>query len=462
MQAMYIRAVLGLLLALPSLLHSQTYPVFEPEKLRPDEFRARRERVKAALGAGTVGIVLTNPIRNRNNDVDYFYRGDSNFLYLTGFEEDSAALVLIPDGFDFDGKKVTEILFCNVPTQFSMTWLGYRMGPEHAMKLLGIEAALPNSQFGATLAKIPATKVSVSIPPNPEPGMIGTMNTSIAAYRADKEAGPNLRQMILQHRQIKSPWEIELLKRAAEISALAHVEAIRAVQPGMHEYEIDALYRYVFRREGCADLGYEPIVGSGPNSTILHYNTNRRKMLDGDLLLVDAAGEYMGYSADVTRTYPVNGKFTPEQRAIYEIVLRAQEEGIAMCRAGVSTGQIGNRISQILAEGLIALGIIQSRSELSRYYMHGFGHGIGLDVHDPMPGILVAGVVLTVEPGIYIKEGSPCDPKWWNIGVRIEDAILVTDGDPANLSAGAPRTIEDIERLMQETGIGNLPFRPWR
>lgn len=462
MLAMSLRAGFCLIFALPSLLFSQHYPVFEPEKLRPDEFRARRERVKRELGSGTVGIVLTNPIRNRNNDVDFFYRGDSNFLYLTGFEEDSAALVLIPDGFDLDGKRVTEILFCNVPTQFSITWLGYRMGPENAIKLLGIESALPNNQFGATLQRVSANRVSVSIPPNSEAGVIGTMNMFIATYRAGKEPGPDLHQMILKHRQIKSPWEIELLKRAAEISALGHVEAMRAVKPGMYEYEIDALYRYVFRREGCADLGYDPIVASGPNSNILHYNTNRRKMQDGELLLVDAAGEYMGYSADVTRTFPVNGKFSLEQRAIYEIVLRAQEEGIAMCRAGVSTGQIANRISEILASGLSSLGIIQARNELNRYYMHGFGHAIGLDVHDPMPGTLVAGVVLTVEPGIYIKEGSPCDPKWWNIGVRIEDDILVTDGDPVNLSAGAPRAVADIEKLMEENGIGNQPFRKWR
>ncbi|MCW5946846.1 MAG: aminopeptidase P family protein [Fimbriimonadales bacterium] len=451
-----------LVLIVSALVAAQDYPVFEPDKLRPDEFRERRERVKRELGAGTVAVVLTNPIRNRNNDVDFFFRGDSNFLYLTGFEEDSAALVLIPDGFELDGKRVTEILFCNVPTQQSITWLGYRMGPENAIKLLGFESALPNREFEATLSKIPAQKVSLSIPPNPEPGLIGRMNSHIQAYREGKDAGPNLRQMIQRHRQVKSPWEIELLKKAAEISALAHVEAMRAVRPGMYEYEIDALYRFVFRREGCADIGYEPIVGSGPNATILHYNTNRRKMEEGDLLLVDAAGEYMGYSADVTRTFPVNGKFSPEQRAVYEIVLRAADEGIAMCRAGVTTAQIGNRISQILADGLIELGIIQSRNQIGRYYMHGFGHGIGLDVHDPMPGTLVPGVVLTVEPGIYIKEGSPCDPKWWNIGIRIEDDILVTDGEPVNLSADAPRTVADIEKLMQETGIGNQPFRPWR
>jgi Xaa-Pro aminopeptidase len=451
-----------IVLIISALVVAQDYPVFEPDKLRPEEFRERRERVKRELGAGAVGIVLTNPIRNRNNDVDFFFRGDSNFLYLTGFEEDSAALVLIPDGFELNGKKVTEILFCNVPTQQSITWLGYRMGPENAVKLLGFETALSNREFEATLSRIPAQRISVSIPPNPEPGLIGRMNLQILSYREGKEAGPNLRQIIQRHRQVKSQWEIELLKKAAEISALAHVEAMRAVRPGMYEYEIDALYRYVFRREGCADIGYEPIVGSGPNATILHYNANRRKMEDGDLLLVDAAGEYMGYSADVTRTFPVNGKFSPEQRAIYEIVLRATDEGIAMCRSGMTTAQIGNRISQILADRLIELGIIQSRNQVGRYYMHGFGHGIGLDVHDPMPATLVPGVVLTIEPGIYIKEGSPCDPKWWNIGIRIEDEILVTDGEPVNLSAGAPRTIADIEKLMQETGIGNQPFRPWR
>jgi Xaa-Pro aminopeptidase len=216
----------------------------------------------------------------------------------------------------------------------------------------------------------------------------------------------------------------------------------------MREYELGALLEYFVKKNGCEAVGYPPIVGAGENSTILHYQSLRKQMKAGEIICMDAAGEFRGYSSDVTRSFPVSGKFSPEQKAIYEVVLKAQEAGIAQCRAGTTTGQVGGAVSQELAKGMLALGIIKASNELGRYYMHGFGHGIGLDVHDPLPGTLAPGACLTVEPGIYIKSGSPCDPKWWNIGIRIEDAILVTSGDPVNMSIAAPRSIADIERIM--------------
>lgn len=450
------------------LAQSTPYPVYETDTLPPDEFRARRQEVKKAMGPGSLAVLFTNPTRNRNNDVDFVFRGDSNFLYLTGFEEPDAALILAPDGFELGGRTVTEVLFVNEANSFSLTWEGYRMGSENARTLLGVEAAAPNSEFQKVLQLAAGAasqrKLSVSVPPQATGGGLGRMITQFETWRGGAAfgSGVNLRQKLSAMRGVKSPKEIELIRKAAEISALAHVEAMRSIEPGMREWHISALVQYVFAREGCEYPGYPPIVGSGPNSTILHYQSNRRKTELGDMICMDTAGEYHGYSADVTRSFPVGGKFSPEQRAIYEVVLAAQEAGIAACKPGGNPGSVGNIVSQKLAEGLIALGLIESARELNRYYMHGFGHGIGLDVHDPLPGTFVPGVCLTVEPGIYIKDGSPCDKKWWNIGIRIEDDILVSESGPVNLSKDAPRTIADIERLMAEKGLGNVESKPWK
>ena len=426
------------------------YPVFENDKTPPAELKARREQIKQTLGVGTVGVFFTNPERNRNNDVDFLFRGDSNFLYLTGFEEPDSALILAPDGIAVDGKKTTEVLFVNEPSLGSITWLGYRMGPANAVKLLGIETALPNKRFKEVLSAAVGTGVKLSINTVPDAtGSIATMIADANALKTDANAGPNtVRRQLATMRGVKSPFEVALLKKACDVSARGHIEAMKAIRPNMREYEIAALQRFVFDKNGCEYTGYPNICGSGPNSTILHYESNRRQMKDGEIFCTDSAGEFHGYSADVTRSYPVNGKFSPEQRAIYEIVYEGQETGINMCKSGASFGAISDAVSAKLADGLIKLGVIKNASELGKYYMHDLGHGIGLDVHDPMPGTLAPGVCLTIEPGIYIKEGSPCDKKWWNIGIRIEDDVLVTDGAPVNMSAAAPRKWQDIERLM--------------
>jgi Xaa-Pro aminopeptidase len=237
-------------------------------------------------------------------------------------------------------------------------------------------------------------------------------------------------------------------------SVKGHIEAMKATKPDMWEYQVSALVKYVFEVNGCEFYGYPPIVGSGPNSTILHYNTNRRQMKAGEIICMDTAGEYRGYSADVTRSFPVSGRFSPEQKAIYEVVLAATDAGIAACKVGASRNSVTQVINRTLSDGLIRLGVIQNASQLGQYYMHGWGHGIGLDVHDPWPtGTFQPGMTFTVEPGIYIKEGSPCDRKWWNIGIRIEDDILITPNGPENLSAHCPRTVEEVERTMAQASV---------
>lgn len=436
------------------------YPVYETDKTPIKELAERRNKVRDHLADGEIAIIFTNSIRNRNNDVDFEFRGHSDFIYLTGFEEPDAALLLAPDGVTVNGKSVKEILFVNESTPFSVTWLGYRMGSHHAMDLLGVELALSNREFNKVVGDILAKKPAVSLGED-SGGNEGTLRSMKEFVNGqikdlDLKSGTRIVPFIRDMRAVKSPFEITMMRKVCEISALAHVEAMKAIKPGMREYEISALMTYNFMKEGCEYTGYPSICGSGPNSNILHYNSNRRLMKDGEIYLMDSAGEYHGYSSDITRTYPVNGKFTKEQAAIYQVVLDAQKAGIALCKNGVSVGAVSKAVSDKLAEGMKKLGLIKSDGELRQYYMHGFGHGLGLDVHDPLPSTLVPGAVLTVEPGIYIKEGSPVDKKWWNIGVRIEDDVLVTTGAPDVISDAAPKEIDEVEAMLATPwkGIG--------
>ncbi|WP_345050991.1 aminopeptidase P family protein [Hymenobacter glaciei] len=252
-------------------------------------------------------------------------------------------------------------------------------------------------------------------------------------------------------RAIKTPDELALLRRAVRISAQGQREVMKLMRPDMGEMEVQGLHEYVYRRYGAEFQGYPSIVGGGANGCILHYETNDRQRLDNDLVLMDCGAEYHGYSADVTRTAPPSGTFSPAQRQIYELVLAAQEAGFAACRPGAPFDAPNKATQQVVAAGLQKLGIIKKKDDFRKYYPHGASHYLGLDVHDRGNyGPLQAGNVITVEPGIYIPAGSPCDPKWWNIGVRIEDDALITATGYENLSAEAPRTVADIEKIMAE------------
>jgi len=460
-----VLAFLGLLLPIVASAQKATnYPVFENDKLSPSIYKKRREAIKSQLGPNSAAILFTNPERNRTNDTDFRFRPDSNFWYLSGFEEPDSVLVLVPSGVDIDGKHATEILLVNESDAMSETWLGYRMGSLNARTMMGVDLALSNDRLGdvlKALSAIPNLKVARPVVPPAPTGSIMTMANQVTAWRKDLATNDlNVTRALEKMRVQKSPEELALMRKATDASVMGHLEAMRSVKPGMREYEIQALVEYVFTRSGCESTAYNSIVGSGPNSTILHYEEDRRLMQAGDLVCMDVAGEYHGYAADVTRTFPVSGKFTAEQKAIYEIVRQAQEAGIAACKVGANFGAAHQAAAKVLFEGMEKLGLVSKPSDLNQYFMHGTSHYVGLDVHDSQgDNVLRAGAVLTVEPGLYIKAGSPCDKKWWNIGVRIEDDILVTESGPVNLSAGAPRKIEEIEALMKENGIGNIPLK---
>ena len=265
-----------------------------------------------------------------------------------------------------------------------------------------------------------------------------------------------LEAILTDLREIKTDEEMRFLQEAIDITAAAHREALRSIEPGLHEYEIEAVIEYVFHRGGSEYTGFPSIVGSGENSTILHYESNRRRMQDGDLVVMDIGAEYRGYSADVTRTAPVNGQFSEPQRQIYEAVLEAQEAAIAAVRPGAGLQAVGAAASAVLAERLMELGLISDPSELRRFFTHGVSHYLGLDVHDVGTyGPLRVGSVITVEPGIYIPPAADVDERWWNIGVRIEDDVLVTNDGSVVLSGGAPKSVDEIERMMTESGLAS-------
>lgn len=426
------------------------YDVFDPDLPPREEYAARRAEAMKRMSHGSAMLLMAAQERTRSNDTYYPFRQDNSLLYLSGVAETESALLLVPDSIEIDGQKVREVLFVAERDPSRELWTGLRMGPEMADTIMGVAMALPISRLEEVMGDVKqrCDKLWLDSPDNSWPGRDDAApgsprrrNRSLNVAEADDILG--------EMRTIKSQVEIGLLRKAIDISVIAHRETIRRAKPNMHEYELEAIMEGEFTRLGSENPGYPSIVGSGPMSCILHYETNRRPARDGDLVLMDCGAEYHGYTADVTRTIPLNGKFSEAQRAIYNLVLEAQDSGIAACRAGSSFMSGHFRAMSVISRGLMKLGITRSEGQASRYFMHGTSHYIGLDVHDIGPvGALVPGMVMTVEPGIYIPEGSPCDKKWWNIGVRIEDDILITEEGPVNLSGALERTAEQIEGLM--------------
>jgi Xaa-Pro aminopeptidase len=441
-------------------------PTFAQIQIKPEEFRQRRATLMTKMEPNSIAIFKAKDPVNRSNDVNYLYRQESNFLYLTGCNEPRTYLLLCPDGVLIDSvTTVKEILFIRPKTRSAA---GESLGLDGAKSELGFATVLPSEDFPAFAKKAIAGKKILYYPPSlPDIAYDPLMEKRFIISRELKTelqaTNPNLEikglgSALAELRSVKSAAELDLLQKAIDATVTAHIEAMKSCEPGMFEYEQQAVIEYCFAKNGAEYQGFPTIVGSGPNSCILHYEANRRQMKDGDVVVMDIGAEYHGYSADVTRTIPVNGKFSTEQREIYEIVLRAQEESAKEYKPGVPPRVAGQKATDVIAEGLQKLGIIKDKAEVSRYFMHGLGHHIGLDVHDSSPygTPYVAGMIYTNEPGIYIPEGSPCDKKYWNIGIRIEDDVLITADGNRVLSAGAPKTINEIESLMKKKGLGNV------
>ncbi len=424
----------------------------------------RRERLVSLMKQG-VAVVRTAPERARNRDSSYPYRFDSYFYYLSGLPEPEAALVLIA------GAKPKSILFCREKNPEREIWDGFRYGPDQAREIFGFEGAPPISELDELMPQLLANQPSVFCDVGSDGDwdsrVIGWINKVRAQVRSGVTAPAeicDIRRFLDDMRLIKDQHELGTMRRAAHISAEAHCRAMRATRPGLHEYEVEAEIVHEFRRRGAQAPAYTPIVAGGANSCVLHYVQNDAILKDGELLLIDAGCELDGYASDITRTFPVGGKFAGPQRDIYEMVLAAQAAAIAEVKPGAEWENPHNAAVKVLAQGMVDLGLCKGTvdsaiesGDYRRFFMHRAGHWLGLDVHDAGDYKrngkwveLKPGMVLTVEPGCYVRPGEGVPEKFWNIGVRIEDDALVTGSGCEVITAAAPKKIEDIESLMRD------------
>jgi Xaa-Pro aminopeptidase len=432
------------------------------------EYRQRREQLMAKIGNGTA-IVRSAPTAVMHNDVEYVYRQDSDFFYLTGFNEPQAVAVLAPHHPEH-----RFVLFVQPKDREKEIWTGYRCGVDAAKELYGADAAYPIAELDEKLPQYleKADRIYYHI------GRDRSFNEKVLKHYqlllrtypkrgtgpiAIEDTGPILHSM----RLIKSAAELELMRKAAAIAVEAHNHAMNVAAPGRYEYEIQAEIEHIFRLRGAMGPAYPSIVASGANACVLHYIENERQMEAHDLLLIDAGCAYSYYNSDITRTFPVGGKFTPEQKALYEIVLEAQKQAIAQVKPGNTFNAPHDKAVHILTEGLVELGLLTGEidklieeEKYKAFYMHRTSHWLGLDVHDvgvyqlgDNPQTLQPGQILTIEPGLYIvpdttpAEGQPeIDPRWQGIGIRIEDDVLVTADGYEVLTAGVPKEVADVER----------------
>ncbi len=428
-------------------------------------FEGRRSAFRSLMSDSSLAVIFSNPIRNRSNDVDYQYSQDPNFYYLTGFRDPDAVLLMFKEPRNFDGVQTNTVIFVRPKDVEKETWTGIRPDLNQVSKITGIASVYATtdfSDFGFNVKTLKEILVHYPVQPNKEAmskialaNLVDDFNAKVNSVknRIDKSKANRLFASL---REVKQPEELQLMKKAIAITVEGFNEMLKAMKPGMAEYQAQAIVEYIVKKNGGEYQGYPSICGAARNSCVLHYNSNQKVVNDGEVLLTDIGGEYHGYTADITRTFPINGKFTFEQKQIYQLVLDAQTAGIKVCRAGADFKATHKATMEVVANGLLKLGIISSIDDASTYFMHGTSHYLGLDVHDAGTyGPLKVGSVITVEPGIYIPAGTKCDPKWWNIGVRIEDDILITDAEPVNLSEIIPREPDAIEMIMANDSFLN-------
>jgi Xaa-Pro aminopeptidase len=420
----------------------------------------------------SVLVIFAFPTRTFSNDVSYVYHANPDLYYFTGYKEPHGVLFLFKEPQRSDkGETFQELLFIQERNPRAEQWTGRRIGTEGVQQQLGFS----NVHNGRDLKNYPLdlkkfTSILMDRLPIDVPDTRGDsadLYDLIAQFKekaglaADFQAQPEkrlnyaaYRQLTGALREIKTEEEMVLLRKAVEISCIGQAEVMRAIRPEMSEREVQGLHEFVHKKYGAEDVGYPSIVGAGNNGCVLHYEENGKLSVGKDMLLMDVGAEYHGYTADVTRTIPASGKFTNEQRAVYEIVYQAQEECFAMLKEGVAWRDVNAKSREVVAEGLLRLGVIKKKEDAAKYYPHGLGHHIGMDVHDRSSSpVLKKNMVMTIEPGIYIPENSDCDKKWWGIAVRIEDDVLIREKDYELLSTAAPRKVSEIEKMIAEKSI---------
>lgn len=439
--------------------------------IKSKEYQSRRRSFMNQMGDGSIAIIPGAREKVRSRDTNYAFRQDSDFSYLTGFPEPDAVAVLVP------GRAQGEfIIFCRDKNREREIWDGYRQGPEGAREKFGADDAFPIDDMDDILPGLVEGREKVFFSMGKHSELDRQLLQWLKDIRGQSRSGASAPEEIVdpdhllhEMRLIKSTAEIKIMRKAGRISADAHCRAMKISQPGMHEYQLQAEIEYHFASQGAPAPAYSSIVGAGQNGCVLHYIENATEMRDGDLVLIDAGAEYMGYAADITRTFPVNGRFSDEQKAIYEIVLDAQIAAIDAARPGRRFNEPHEASVRVITEGLRGLGILKGNLEelianraYFDFYMHRAGHWLGMDVHDvgdyKVDGSesdwreFEAGMVTTIEPGIYIQaDNTNVEERWRGIGIRIEDDILIRKDGQENLTDAVPKSVEDIESLMAGT-----------
>ena len=428
------------------------------------EFLRRRQALLAKMAPASAALIFAAPEVTRSADSEYPYRQNSDFWYFTGFNEPEAVLVLIKS----DDTHNHSVLFNRVRDKTAEIWFGRRLGQEAAPEKLAVDRALAfdeiNDQLYQLLNGLDVVYHAQGEYRYADDILFAALEKLRRGSRQNLTAPATLtdwRPWVHEMRLFKSPEEVEVMRKAGEISALAHTRAMQVCRPGMYEYQLEGEIQHEFNRHGARFPSYNTIVGGGENGCILHYTENESELRDGDLVLIDAGCEYRGYAGDITRTFPVNGKFTPAQRAIYDIVLESLETSLRLFRPGTSIQEVTGEVVRIMVSGLVKLDIL--KGELDQliadnahraFFMHGLSHWLGLDVHDvgaygpDRSRTLEPGMVLTVEPGLYIAPDAEVPAQYRGIGIRIEDNILITETGNENLTAGVVKSADDIEALM--------------
>jgi len=428
------------------------------------EYLRRRQALLAAMAPGSAALIFAAPEATRSNDSEYPYRQSSDFWYFTGFNEPEAVLVLIKS----DDTHNHSVLFNRVRDLTAEIWFGRRLGQQAAPEKLGVDRALAFSEINEQLFQL-LNGLDVVYHAQGEYAyadeiVFAALDKLRKGSRQNLKAPASItdwRPVVHEMRLFKSAEELAVMRRAGEISALAHTRAMEKCQPGMFEYQLEGEILHEFTRHGARFPSYNTIVGGGENGCILHYTENECELRDGDLVLIDAGCEYKGYAGDITRTFPVNGKFTPAQRAVYDIVLQSLETALTLFRPGTTIQAVTVEVIRIMVTGLVNLEILKGDVDQLMadnahrpFFMHGLSHWLGLDVHDvgyygpDRSRVLEPGMVLTVEPGLYIAPDADVPAEYRGIGIRIEDDIVITESGNENLTATVVKKADDIEALM--------------
>ena len=429
-------------------------------------FSERRDLLADKVLEDSAIIVSAASVKSRISDTEYSYRQDSNFYYLSGYEEPESLILIRPNQ-----DKERFVIFCRDRDPLREQWDGFRTGQEGVIQDYGADAAYSINSIDEIMPKLLEGTKNIYFSMSAPCGVDAKISSWVEDIRKNTRSGAEPPQNLLsldsilhEMRLIKESNEMDLMKQAANITTEAHIRAMQSVRPGMYEYQLEAEYLYAFNKNGARSPAYNSIVGGGNNSCILHYVENNAELKDGDLVLVDAGCEYQYYASDVTRTFPVNGKFSPEQREIYSIVLEAHKQSMEQAKPGNKWNLMHEKSVEVIVEGLLSIGLLQGsrdeiidKGEYSKFYMHRIGHWLGMDVHDvgsyKQDGDwrpLEEGMVMTVEPGIYILDSMEgVDDKWKGIGVRIEDDIAITESGFEILTPDVPRTIEEVEQTVQ-------------